>query len=69
MWIKVQRCPSYERLLSDSSSLTGTRPETETPNLDFTLAIPNLPLRKTKEKLLITGWVLFVEAWPKTNKT
>ncbi|ESQ55651.1 hypothetical protein EUTSA_v10026166mg [Eutrema salsugineum] len=38
-----QRCPSYERLSSDSSSLTGTRPETETPNLDFTLATPNLP--------------------------
>ncbi|CAH8386764.1 unnamed protein product [Eruca vesicaria subsp. sativa] len=36
-----QRCPSYERLSSDSSSLTGTRPETETPNLDFTLAIPD----------------------------
>ncbi|KAF3600973.1 hypothetical protein F2Q69_00033366 [Brassica cretica] len=38
-----QRCPSYERLSSDSSSLTGTRPEIETPNLEFTLAIPNLP--------------------------
>ncbi|CAG7886892.1 probable transcription factor KAN3 [Brassica rapa] len=37
-----QRCPSYERLSSDSSSLTGTRPEIETPNLEFTLAIPNL---------------------------
>ncbi|KAG7542469.1 Homeobox-like domain superfamily [Arabidopsis thaliana x Arabidopsis arenosa] len=39
---KNQRCPSNERLSSDSSSLTGTRPETETPNLDFTLATPNL---------------------------
>ncbi|KAJ0236806.1 transcription factor KAN3 [Hirschfeldia incana] len=38
-----QRCPSYERLSSDSSSLTGRRPEIETPNLEFTLAIPNLP--------------------------
>uniref|UniRef100_A0A1J3GXV1 Putative transcription factor KAN3 n=1 Tax=Noccaea caerulescens TaxID=107243 RepID=A0A1J3GXV1_NOCCA len=38
-----RRCPSYERLSSDSSSLTGTRPDTETPNLDFTLATPNLP--------------------------
>ncbi|KAF8088340.1 hypothetical protein N665_0545s0008 [Sinapis alba] len=38
-----QRCPSNERLSSDSSSLTGTRPEIETPNLEFTLAIPNLP--------------------------
>ncbi|KAG2238954.1 hypothetical protein Bca52824_089814 [Brassica carinata] len=38
-----QRCPSYERLSSDSSSLTGTRPEIETPNLEFTLAIQNLP--------------------------
>ncbi|CAA7037636.1 unnamed protein product [Microthlaspi erraticum] len=37
-----RRCPSYERLSSDSSSLTGTRPDTETPNLDFTLATPNL---------------------------
>ncbi|CAN7056649.1 unnamed protein product [Brassica oleracea var. botrytis] len=38
-----QRCESYELLSSDSSSLTWTRPETETPNLDFTLATPNLP--------------------------
>ncbi|XP_010439964.1 PREDICTED: probable transcription factor KAN3 [Camelina sativa] len=36
------RCSSNERLSSDSSSLTGTRRETETPNLDFTLATPNL---------------------------
>ncbi|KAL1200633.1 putative transcription factor KAN3 [Cardamine amara subsp. amara] len=40
---KNRRCSSNERLSSDSSSLTGTRPETETPNLDFTLATPNLP--------------------------
>ncbi|CAH2078755.1 unnamed protein product [Thlaspi arvense] len=38
-----RRCSSNDRLSSDSSSLTGTRPETETPNLDFTLATPNLP--------------------------
>ncbi|KFK23376.1 hypothetical protein AALP_AAs60861U000200 [Arabis alpina] len=37
-----RRCASNERLSSESSSLTGTRPETETPNLDFTLATPNL---------------------------
>ncbi|EOA17029.1 hypothetical protein CARUB_v10005261mg [Capsella rubella] len=35
------RCASNERLSSDSSSLTGTRPDTETPNLEFTLATPN----------------------------
>ncbi|KAF8098190.1 hypothetical protein N665_0271s0010 [Sinapis alba] len=38
-----ERCESYELLSSDSSSLTWTRQETETPNLDFTLATPNLP--------------------------
>ncbi|CAN8231603.1 unnamed protein product [Cochlearia groenlandica] len=38
------RYQSHERLSSDSSSLTGTRPESDIPNLDFTLATPNLPL-------------------------